>query len=216
MNPSSRIWATRSGLYVCMVRTFVTAIHGGSGSHGTASGGAIDQTGDLLYRAKDTVEKLWIEVANSSGDERNAIANHALQSESAQRLKAMVNLAESEDGIPILPNELDRDPWLLNCENGTWDLRTGQLRPHRQSDHITKTLSGCVRPNRPVQAMGSVLGSHSRWKRRANIVHPTSLRFMVDGGTFPSSLFTCSMGQGPTGNRCFWGRCKASWARTTA
>jgi putative DNA primase/helicase len=33
---------------------------------------------------------------------------------------------------------LDRDPWLLNVENGTIDLRTGELLPHRQEDKITK------------------------------------------------------------------------------
>jgi P4 family phage/plasmid primase-like protien len=35
-------------------------------------------------------------------------------------------------------NQLDADPWLLNCENGTVDLRTGQLREHRAADFITK------------------------------------------------------------------------------
>jgi putative DNA primase/helicase len=34
--------------------------------------------------------------------------------------------------------ELDADEWLLNCENGTIDLRTGQLREHRAADFITK------------------------------------------------------------------------------
>jgi hypothetical protein len=33
---------------------------------------------------------------------------------------------------------LDADPWLLNCENGTIDLRTGRLREHRAEDFITK------------------------------------------------------------------------------
>lgn len=35
-------------------------------------------------------------------------------------------------------NQLDADPWLLNCDNGTVDLRTGQLREHRAADFITK------------------------------------------------------------------------------
>jgi putative DNA primase/helicase len=33
---------------------------------------------------------------------------------------------------------LDQDPWLLNCANGTLDLRTGTLREHDQADLITK------------------------------------------------------------------------------
>jgi putative DNA primase/helicase len=62
----------------------------------------------------------------------------ALKSEGAPRINAMLDLARSEPGIPILPNEFDRDPWLLNCWNGTLDLRTGQLREHRREDYITK------------------------------------------------------------------------------
>ena len=37
-----------------------------------------------------------------------------------------------------LPDALDRDPWPLNCPNGTLDLRTGELRPHRREDYLTK------------------------------------------------------------------------------
>ena len=33
---------------------------------------------------------------------------------------------------------IDRDPWLFNCKNGTFDIRTGELRPHRREDMLTK------------------------------------------------------------------------------
>ena len=33
---------------------------------------------------------------------------------------------------------VDRDPWLLNCANGTVDLRTGEIKPHDPDDYITK------------------------------------------------------------------------------
>jgi putative DNA primase/helicase len=61
-----------------------------------------------------------------------------LISESAPRINAMLDLARSEDGIPAVPDELDRDPWLLNVQNGTLDLRTGRLREHRREDLLTK------------------------------------------------------------------------------
>src|SRR5206468_11054248 len=48
------------------------------------------------------------------------------------------SLARSEPGIPVTPDELDRDPWLFNVRNGTLNLRTGNLRPHRREDLITK------------------------------------------------------------------------------
>lgn len=72
--------------------------------------------------------------------ERKAIAKHAQRSEAESRLKAMISLAESEPGIPITQGEFDRDPWLLNCQNGTLDLRTGELREHRRGDFITRLV----------------------------------------------------------------------------
>jgi putative DNA primase/helicase len=62
----------------------------------------------------------------------------ALKSESAPRLHAMIDLAASEADVPVRPADLDADPMLLNVLNGTIDLRTGALRPHRPADLITK------------------------------------------------------------------------------
>ena len=42
------------------------------------------------------------------------------------------------EGIPIQSAELDCDLMLLNVRNGTIDLRTGELRPHRREDLISK------------------------------------------------------------------------------
>jgi putative DNA primase/helicase len=61
-----------------------------------------------------------------------------LKSESANLINAMLDLARSEPGIPVLPDEMDRDPWLFNCPNGTLELKTGTLREHRRGDLITK------------------------------------------------------------------------------
>jgi putative DNA primase/helicase len=50
----------------------------------------------------------------------------------------MVSLARQEPGIPVLPEQLDADPWVLNCPNGTLDLRNGRLGPHIRGDLLTK------------------------------------------------------------------------------
>jgi putative DNA primase/helicase len=67
-----------------------------------------------------------------------AVASHCLKSLSAKGINGMLDLARSEEGIPILPEALDADPWLFNCTNGTLELRTGALREHRREDYITK------------------------------------------------------------------------------
>src|SRR5438094_9796109 len=52
----------------------------------------------------------------------------------------MVGLAQSEPIMPVQPIRLDSDHWLLNCTNGTLDLRTGILRPHQREDLLTKCI----------------------------------------------------------------------------
>lgn len=37
----------------------------------------------------------------------------------------------------LRPADLDRDPWVLNTENGVVDLRSGELRPHARNDYST-------------------------------------------------------------------------------
>lgn len=101
----------------------------------------IDNDGQILRLAKDTVKHIYEEAMQISEEkQRKIVAMWAIQSESEHRIKAMVSLAKSEPGIPISPNQLDADPYLLNCQNGTLDLRTGELRSHNVSDFITKML----------------------------------------------------------------------------
>jgi putative DNA primase/helicase len=71
-------------------------------------------------------------------DQATKVMAWCLKSEAAPRINAMLDMARSEPGIPILPEELDRDTWLLNCPNGTLELKTGKLRDHRREDYITK------------------------------------------------------------------------------
>ncbi len=52
----------------------------------------------------------------------------------------MMENAQSELPLPVQPEDLDADAWLLNCQNGTFDLHTGTLRPHDRGDLLTKCL----------------------------------------------------------------------------
>lgn len=100
---------------------------------------AVDETDEVMRLAKETVAAIYEEgMAVTDTAVREKIMRHAFRSEAAARLSAMITLAESEPGIPVLPADLDADPWLLNVSNGTLDLRTGELRKHRRDDLITK------------------------------------------------------------------------------
>ena len=97
----------------------------------------VDDTGAIVVRAKETVRRLLAESAKIEDDaQRKAQIKHVMLSESSGRLRAMISLAESS--VPIQPDELDCDPFLINCRNGTLDLRTGELREHSREDKLTK------------------------------------------------------------------------------
>jgi len=88
--------------------------------------------------AKLAVRNIYHEAGDEPDEKkRKDIASHASKSESDPRLTGMINLAQSESGIPIKITDLDANHWLFNCLNGTIDLRSGKLLPHRKEDLIT-------------------------------------------------------------------------------
>lgn len=112
-----------------------------------------DSKSEVAERAKLTVRGIPEEVkrlkepvkGNTKDEERHrrqalAIRRWALASEAAARLRALVQLAESSPALAALPGDFDSDPWALNLQNGTLDLRTRQLRPHRREDMLSKVL----------------------------------------------------------------------------
>jgi putative DNA primase/helicase len=99
----------------------------------------IDNSGRVYRLAKQVVRMIYQEAIEAANDEkRKQLAKHGVKSEGKYAIKAMVELAQSEPGIPVQPAELDAGPWLLNVLNGTLELRTGILREHRREDLLTK------------------------------------------------------------------------------
>lgn len=50
--------------------------------------------------------------------------------------------AEHMEGIPITNSELDSDGWLLNCDNGDYDLKTQEMYIHERSRLMSQTMCG--------------------------------------------------------------------------
>lgn len=101
-----------------------------------------DQTGAVRQMAKDVVRSIRFEAAvTDDTDQRKMIWAWAIKSETSAGRSAMLRLAESEPGIPIMTEDMDRDPYLLNVLNGTVNLRTGVLWPHERMETITKLAS---------------------------------------------------------------------------
>jgi putative DNA primase/helicase len=96
-----------------------------------------DEAGDVMKLAAETVRSVYQRAAKTDNSEqRQAIAQHARKIEAAGRLQAMISLAQHQ--LAIRADELDKDPWQFNVQNGTINLRTGELKEHSRSDYITK------------------------------------------------------------------------------
>jgi putative DNA primase/helicase len=105
----------------------------------------VDGIGDAIGRAKETAAKMYQDATywKSKSEEDPGIKRILRWVESSQqatRLKATMYLAQSEPGIPVLPEELDADHWSLTVKNGTLNLRTGKLKPHQRNDLVTKLV----------------------------------------------------------------------------
>jgi putative DNA primase/helicase len=100
-----------------------------------------DQSLRIEAHAKEIAAGLWLEIAKATNSDRDTLTkmiSFARTSNSNNGVRNMVALARSDRYVVIQIEDLDRDPWLLNLENGTLDLRTGKLREHRKGDFITK------------------------------------------------------------------------------
>jgi len=58
------------------------------------------------------------------------------QSQNQAKIEACTKRLEAM--LPVSHAQLDRAPWLLNCANGTIDLRTAELRPHDRDELLTQ------------------------------------------------------------------------------
>jgi putative DNA primase/helicase len=95
--------------------------------------------------AKETARRIADESQHlDDNGARAARSKFSAQSLGKGALDRMLDLAKSLVGVE--DNRLDADPWLLNVENGTIDLRTGRREKHDQRDLLTKVAP--VRANR--------------------------------------------------------------------
>lgn len=98
-----------------------------------------DGAGFIMEVAKETTRSM-LRVATGLPDEdfKQRWIQFAAKRQSFDRLRCMVELAKTVPAIVVRSSELDRDRWLFNCLSGTLNLRTGQVRPPRPEDLITK------------------------------------------------------------------------------
>ena len=97
-------------------------------------GGALIHTKGL-----EMVRNIYDELLKTADfKERIEIERYATLSESVRRREAFIKAASWIPALNISTDDLDTDPWLLNINNGTINVLTGEFTEHKQTHMITK------------------------------------------------------------------------------
>ncbi|MFP3976011.1 MAG: phage/plasmid primase, P4 family, partial [Dehalococcoidia bacterium] len=105
--------------------------------------------GEVAELAKHTARSIFQEASlERDSEQAKAIAKHAMRTASKNQRDAMVDAAKTEPGILAHVGEFDKDPWLLNCQNGVLDLRDGRLMKHDPALRMTKLANAAYDPEK--------------------------------------------------------------------
>ena len=98
---------------------------------------AWDERGCVVKLAHLTARSIHKDAAaEPDPTKQKEVAKFAVASQNEGRISGM--LSQAKPYLAVSMDELDSDPWVFNCLNGTLDLRTGNLRPHNPADLITR------------------------------------------------------------------------------
>lgn len=99
---------------------------------------AEDRLQRIYLLAQRVLDQLRDECKETQDDDtRKVIWKHMISLESKSKLEAMISLTQSNENIAMVPEELDKNPYIFNCENGMLDER-GALIPHSFEELISK------------------------------------------------------------------------------
>lgn len=107
-----------------------------------------DNAGQVLHLANQVArarQQAAFEIEDE--EDRKAELKWAFGSESRSKRDNTLAQAISLPGMTLNYEDLDPDPWILGCANGTLDLRTGQLRPHAREDLGSQLVPIAYDPN---------------------------------------------------------------------
>jgi putative DNA primase/helicase len=115
----------------------------------------VDDGCTIEQHARAVIDQVWAGTLDRLREvdrtEAAQMVSYAKATASANGVKNFLQLARSEAGIPISHHALDSNEWLLNVQNGTIDLKTGDLRPHNKADYLTKIAPTLYTKNRTSQ-----------------------------------------------------------------
>jgi putative DNA primase/helicase len=86
----------------------------------------------------DTMKAALHEAADMDDQDRKRLHDDVRRCESATGVRGVLTLAACMEPFAVSADAMNPDPFLFNTQGGTYDLRTGTLRPADPADLITK------------------------------------------------------------------------------
>ena len=108
---------------------------------------------------------------------------------SAKTINAVERLSRADRRLAATTDQWDCDPWLLNTPAGVVDLRSGQLRPHRLDDYITKIAGVAPNAERPIPTWLTFLNRVLNGDADAIAFLQRMVGYMLTGVTREHALF---------------------------
>lgn len=171
----------------------------------------IEKAKQLVKAIEDAVERENREAEAKAIEERakalgiaEAMLGWAKKSQGKARIDAMVSLAQSEPEIVALVSDFDKDPWLLNVQNGVLDLRTGKLKPHDPGFKITKLAGASYFPDAKCPTWLNFLAKIFRGDQSLIAFLQRAAGYSLTGSTREQALFFL-FGTGANGKSTFTG-----------
>lgn len=158
---------------------------------------APDDHGEATRAVLDVLRTEW-RAAQANRD----LARDVTACQSAAGVRGILEIAEALEPFAATVTQMDADPYLLNCANGTLDLHTLTLRPHSPADRITKVCRAGYDPQARSEAWEAFL---------ARVVPDDAVRGYLQRfvgvallGTVREQEFTIAAGTGANGKGVFY------------
>jgi putative DNA primase/helicase len=107
---------------------------------------AKDADGEARRAVHNIIKRERAELKSLPMEDQLKRSKEIARFETASAITGILTEATVLQEFSVTVADVDVDPWLFNCANGTLDLRTMELHGHNPADRITKVASGGYHP----------------------------------------------------------------------